>query len=81
LTNLCYYVSILKIKEEVSMLIFGYKGTPNWTEVKAAFKRCTDLPPSEIEKAVKQIRLGATVQIPNDFVLHDELKELGILVK
>lgn len=81
MTNLNNNVSIIKIKEEVRMLIFGYKGTPDWTKVKAAFKRCTDLSPSEIEKAVKQIRTGSTVQIPNDFVLHDELKELGILVK
>lgn len=63
------------------MLVVGYRGTIDWTKVKAAFKRCTDLPATEIDRMVKSIKSGSTVKIPEDFVLHDELKELGIKIQ
>ena len=63
------------------MLVYGYKGSPEWAKVRVAFKRCTELSPSEIDKIIKQIRAGSTISIINDFVLHDELRDLGILVK
>jgi septum formation inhibitor MinC len=62
------------------MLIIGYKGNIDWSRVRAAFKKCTAMTPQEIEKIIKSIRSGQSIIIPEDFVLHDELKELGILV-
>jgi hypothetical protein len=62
------------------MLIIGYKGNIDWSKVRAAFKKCTAMTPQEIDKIVKIIKSGQSMQIPEDFVLHDELKELGILV-
>ena len=62
------------------MLIIGYKGNIDWNKVRAAFKKCTAMTPQEIEKIVKIIKSGQSMQIPEDFVLHDALKELGILV-
>ena len=63
------------------MLIIGYKGTVNWNQVKAAFKKCTELNSTEIDRIVKSIKNGDTVKIPDDFVLHDDLKELGIKIQ
>jgi hypothetical protein len=63
------------------MLIIGYRGTIDWTKVKNAFKRCTDLEQEEINKIVAMVKRGQSANVPEDFVLHDELKELGIILK
>lgn len=63
------------------MLIIGYRGTIDWTKVKNAFKRCTDLDQDEINKIVAMIKKGQTYQVSEDFVLREELKDLGIIVK
>lgn len=65
----------------MTMLIMGYKGKPDWTKFRAAFKRCTELPAGDIEKIVKNVKDGKTETIPNDHTLYDDLKELGILIK
>ena len=36
---------------------------------------------TDIDKVVKMIKSGSTTQLEDDFVLHDELKDLGILIK
>ena len=63
------------------MLIYGYRGNVDWAKVKASFKKCTSMTATDIDKLVKQIKNGASTQLDDDFVLHDELKDLGILVK
>jgi len=63
------------------MLIIGYRGTIDWSKVKSAFKRCTDLEQEEINKIVAMVKKGQTYQTAEDFVLRDELKELGLLLK
>lgn len=63
------------------MLIYGYRGTIDWSKVRAAFKKCTTMTATDIDKIVKLIKAGSATQLDDDFVLHDELKELGILVK
>jgi len=65
----------------MTMLIMGYKGKPDWTKIRASFKRCTDLQTHDIEKIVKNVKDGKTETIPNDHTLYDDLKELGILIK
>ena len=37
------------------MLIMGYRGTPEWSKVRAAIKRCTEMAAPDIEKLVKKI--------------------------
>ena len=78
-SNILLY-SIAKIGD-YPMLVVGYRGNIDWSKVKAAFKLCTSLPAGEIDKIVKNIRNGSTVNIPNDFVLHEELRELGIKIQ
>jgi len=63
------------------MLIIGYRGTVDWSKVKIAFKRCTDLEQEEINRIVAMVKKGQSYQVPEDFVLRDELKDLGILLK
>ena len=62
------------------MMIIGYKGVPDWKKVKESFKKCTDMQPTDIEKIVKSVKSGKAEPIPNDFVLYEDLKELGLLV-
>ena len=63
------------------MLIIGYRGNVDWTKVKDAFKRCTDLTAAEISDMANRIKKGQSVSISYDFVLHDELKDLGLLIR
>ena len=63
------------------MLIIGYRGSPDWKKVRESFKRCTSMSDSDIQKAVALIKKGQSLPIPNDFVLHDELKELGLFIR
>ena len=63
------------------MLIIGYRGNPDWAKVKAAFKRCTDLEPEEINRIIATVKKGQTYQMSEDFVLRDELKDLGVIIK
>lgn len=63
------------------MLVIGYKKPVDWSKVKASFKKCTDMTTQDIEKAVKVIKSGQPCHLENDFVLEDDLKELGILIQ
>ena len=65
----------------MSMIILGYRGTVDWSKVRAAIKRCTTMPANDIEKLVKNIKEGKTEQIPNDHTLYEDLRELGLLIK
>jgi hypothetical protein len=63
------------------MLIIGYRGNVDWNKVREAFKRLADMDASEANAAVAKIKKGQSVLIPTDFVLHDELRDLGITIK
>ena len=65
----------------MSMLIMGYRGTPEWSKVRAAIKRCTEMAAPDIEKLVKNVKEGKTESIPNDHTLYEDLRELGLLIK
>jgi hypothetical protein len=63
------------------MLIYGFRGNVDWGKVRTSFRKCIDLGQNEIDRIIKQVKSGQTVLVPDDFVLHDELKALGLLLK
>lgn len=63
------------------MLIIGYKGTVDWGKVRASLKKCTSMTQTDIDRLVKVVKSGKTMMLDDDFVLHDELRDLGILIK
>ena len=63
------------------MLIIGYRGNVDWTKVKDAFKRCTSMTTTEISEVVSRIKKGQSITVAYDFVLHDELRDLGLLLR
>jgi len=65
----------------MSMIILGYRGTVDWSKVRAAIKRCTTMPAGDIEKLVKNVKEGKSEQIPNDHILFEDLRDLGLLIK
>ena len=65
----------------MSMPIMGYRGTPEWSKVRAAIKRCTTMTETDIQKLVKNVKDGKTENIPNDHTLYEDLRELGLLIK
>jgi len=62
------------------MLVIGYRGAVDWNKVKAALKRCTGMNQMDIDRVVKVIKNGQTINLTDDFVLNDELRDLGILI-
>jgi len=65
----------------MSLLIMGYRGTVEWSKVRAAIKRCTEMTAPDIEKLVKNVKDGKTETIPNDHTLYEDLRDLGLLIK
>lgn len=63
------------------MLVFGYRGEVDWGKARAAFKRCTELPAGEIDRLIRAIKTGSSVNIPDDLVLNEELTDLGIKIR
>ena len=65
----------------MSMIILGYRGTVDWSKVRAAIKRCTTMTAADIEKLVKNVKEGKSEVIPNDHILFEDLRDLGLLIK
>ena len=63
------------------MIIIGYRGSPDWSVVKAAFKQHTTMTFQEITKVVGNLKSGKVVNIDYDFALHDELRSIGFILK
>ena len=66
---------------ELTMLILGYRGTVEWSKVRAAIKRCTTMTAPDIEKLVKNVKEGKSESIPNDHILYEDLRDLGLIIK
>ena len=63
------------------MLIIGYKGNIDWGKVKAALRRCLDMSQQDATAIMSKVKAGQTIQITDDLVLREELKDLGVLIR
>jgi len=63
------------------MLVLGYRGSINTVEVTKSIKKHTNYNSTELKKIVSEIELGNPVNLPNDFVLREELENLSILIQ
>lgn len=63
------------------MLVLGYRGNINTVEVTKSIKKHTNYNSTELKKIVSEIELGNPVNLPNDFVLREELENLSILIQ
>lgn len=63
------------------MLVIGYRGNINKFEVIKSLSKHTDFKKDDLKTIVTNIVAGNTVNLPDDFVLREELETLNILLK
>lgn len=63
------------------MLVIGYRGNINKSEVIKTLNKHTDFKKDDLKTIVTNIVAGNAVNLPDDFVLREELETLNILLK
>jgi len=63
------------------MLVIGYRGNINKSEVIKSLSKHTDFKKDDLKTIATNIVAGNTVNLPDDFVLREELEALNILLK
>lgn len=62
------------------MLVTGYKAHANFDKAKLAIKKHTQYTLLESKQICDAIRDGQSVTLPDDFVLREDLEDLGIKI-
>lgn len=60
------------------MLVTGYRANANFEQAKLAIKKHTQFSLAESKQLCDAIRDGQSVKLPDDFVLREDLEDLGI---
>lgn len=63
------------------MLVLGYKGNINKNAVMKSLSKHTGHSTSDVKTIVANIEAGYAVNLPDDFVLREELEDLNILIQ
>ena len=63
------------------MFVTGYRANCNFEQAQLTLKKHTQFSLSECKAIVDAIREGQAVKLPDDFVLQEDLEDLGIKVK
>ena len=62
------------------MIVVGYKANANFVEVGNTIKRHTNYDSQTVRSLVSQIQNGQGVNLPDDFVLREDLEDLDLLI-
>ena len=62
------------------MMVIGYKPNANFIEAQNVIKKHTTLSLGDVKQIVEHIREGNGVQLPDDFVLREDLEDLNFLL-
>lgn len=62
------------------MIVIGYKTGANFVEVASVLRKHTKMDAKTVKKTVADISEGKSVQLPDDFVLREDLEELNLLL-
>lgn len=64
------------------MLIVGYKSTADFNEGTKSVLKHTDFTANQTKKLLKDLKeTGLGVALPDDFVLREELEDLGFILR
>ena len=63
------------------MLIEGWRTGAKAIDATIAIKKHTGLSLYKAKKLVERILEGETIELPNDFVLRDDLRDAGFIVR
>jgi len=72
---------ILTYREEETMYVTGYRAGANFDQARIAISKHTHFNLSESKTICDAIQEGQAVKLPDDFVLREDLEDLGIKVK
>jgi len=72
---------ILTYREEETMYVTGYRAGANFDQARIAINKHTQFSLSESKAICDAIQEGQAVKLPDDFVLREDLEDLGIKVK
>tara|TARA_B100000900_G_scaffold402745_1_gene408952 strand:+ start:4283 stop:4474 length:192 start_codon:yes stop_codon:yes gene_type:complete len=59
------------------MMVIGYKPNANFVEARNVIKKHTNFSISDVKQIVDHIREGNGVNLPDDFVLREDLEDLN----
>ena len=62
------------------MLVLGYKAGVNFVEVASALRKHTNMDAQTVKRTVADIKDGKGVNLPDDFVLREDLEDLNLLL-
>lgn len=62
------------------MIVLGYKAGANFVEVVSVLKKHTNMDAQTVKRVVSDIKEGKGVNLPDDFVLREDLEDLNFLV-
>lgn len=62
------------------MIVIGYKPNANFVEAQNVLKKHTAFNISDIKQLLEHIREGQGVNLPDDFVLREDLEDLNFLL-
>ena len=62
------------------MIVLGYKAGANFVEVAGVLKKHTNMDAKTVKQVILDIKEGKGVNLPDDFVLREDLEDLNFLV-
>jgi hypothetical protein len=62
------------------MVVHGYKAGVNFVEVASVLRKHTNMDSRTVKQVVSDIKEGKGINLPDDFVLREDLEDLDILI-
>lgn len=63
------------------MLVEGWRSGAKTIEATTAIKKHTSLSLKDAKKLVERVLEGEVVELPNDFVLREDLRDAGFIIR
>lgn len=63
------------------MIVLGYRAGANFAEVGQVLRKHTNMDAQTIKQVIQDIQEGKGVNLPDDFVLREDLEDLKFLVQ
>jgi uncharacterized protein YfdQ (DUF2303 family) len=62
------------------MIVLGYRSGTNFIEVGRVLSKHTNMDAQKVKRIVSDIKEGKGVNLPDDFVLREDLEELNLFL-
>jgi hypothetical protein len=62
------------------MIVHGYRANVDFNKVASALRKHTNMDAKTLKRVISDIESGKGVNLPDDFVLREDLEELNLLL-